>query len=98
MIGIFEKLIEKDTDFLERFKSIKHGRKRRYVSDTKEGLYPGNPELAQNPAHFHRLSTGDYIGINYRKRSIEEIIKLAAEVAGIQFGVDLVIYLGDEDI
>ena len=90
-------IIDKEPGFLERFKSIKHGRKRRYVADTKEGLYPGNPELAQDPAHFHCLSTGDYIGTNYSKRSIKEIIKLAAEVASIQFGVDLVVFLGDED-
>jgi hypothetical protein len=98
MIAVLEKLQENDSGFIERFKSRKHGRKRRYVALTPLELYPGNPDLAQDSTHFRKLSTGDYVGTNYGKKSIQDIIKLAAEVAGVKFGTDLIISLGEEDI
>jgi predicted type IV restriction endonuclease len=97
LVAILEKLNEKDPSFLKRFKSVKHGRERRYVADTTEELYPGNPDLAKDASHFRQLSTGDYVSTNYSKKNIREIIELAAQVAGINFGRDLVVHLGDDE-
>jgi hypothetical protein len=49
MVKVFEELTERDHTFLKRFAALpKHGRKRRYLSRTKEDLYPGRPHLVVN--------------------------------------------------
>jgi hypothetical protein len=97
LVAILEKLNEIDPGFLARFKAVKHGRKRRYVADTREELYPNNPGLAKDATHYRRLSTGDYVGTNYSKKHIREIIRLAAQVANIDYGRDLVVHLGNDE-
>jgi hypothetical protein len=86
--GVFEELSKRDPTFLPRFAALpKHGKKRRYVAQTKEELYPGRLDLVES--HSHQLSSGWWIGTNYSTGTKEKIIRLACEVAGVTFGTDL---------
>lgn len=86
--NVFEELTKRDATFLPRFAALpQHGRKRRYVAATREELYPGRLDLVET--HSHRLSSGWWIGTNYSTGSKLKIIKLACEVAGLEFGRDL---------
>ncbi|AXI99818.1 hypothetical protein CYPRO_0534 [Cyclonatronum proteinivorum] len=78
MTTLFERLAEKDDTFLERFASRKHGRKRRYLARNKYELYPGRSDLAEKNAV--EIAQGWWLGTNYSKRNVQEIIDLALEV------------------
>lgn len=93
MIKVFETFGNNDRMFLERFASLpKHGRTRRYLAKTKEELYPGRGDLAQE--FSTKLSTGWWLGTNYSRSDINKIIKMACEVAGINWGSEIIINLG----
>ena len=92
MISILEKLTESDPMFPERFAARKHGRIRRYIAQSKYELYPDRADLCEQ--NSYESTFGWYIGTNYNKSSIEKIIRLACEVAGLDFGNDLVVNLG----
>ncbi|MFQ5582822.1 MAG: hypothetical protein ACE5GL_00110 [Calditrichia bacterium] len=82
MIKIFELLHDEDSSFLERFASRKHGKKRRYLSRDKYELYPDRPDLADE--HSVEIVPGWWLGTNYSRKNIQDIINLALEVAGAQ--------------
>ena len=93
-IKVMEELSKEDPSFCERFASRpRHGAKRRYIARTKEELYPGRPDLCDS--NSYRLSSGWWVGTNYSKRDISKRLEMACEVAGLRFGKDLVVYLGD---
>ena len=92
MSTLFQTLIEQDPTFPERFAARKHGTKRRYLAKSKEDLYPGRPDLSET--HSIRLESGWFLGTNYNKSSIEKIIRLACEVASLQFGENVIVNLG----
>lgn len=94
MISLFELLAERDPSFLERFAARKHGSTRRYIARNQYELYPGRSDLCERESH--RLRDGWYIGTNYSRDNIKQIIQLACEVAGIRFGRDLTINLGKQ--
>jgi len=75
---VFEFLESKDPGFLERFASIKHGRKRRYLARTPDKLYPGRPDLE---VYSYEVRGGWWLGTNYSRADIQKIINLAKEVA-----------------
>ena len=92
MIQAFEELSRRDATFLERFAARpRHGRSRRYIARKRSELYPGRTDLEE---YSHQLRSGWWIGTNYSKASIEQIIKMACEVVGIAFGRDLTVNLG----
>lgn len=94
LVNVFEALAERDASFLERFASLpRHGRKRRYLARTPDELYPGRSDLARE--NSVRVGSGWYLGTNASRQAINRIIEMACEVAGINFGRDLVTYLGD---
>jgi hypothetical protein len=80
MTQLFKLLHQEDSSFLERFVSRKHGKKRRYLSRDKYELYPGRPDLADQ--HSIEIVSGWWLGTNYSRRNIQDIINLALEVAG----------------
>jgi hypothetical protein len=93
LINLFEELTKIDPTFPQRFAALpKHGRKRRYLARTKEELYPGRLDLAEQ--NSHQLTSGWWIGTNYSKRSINVIAQMACEVAGLDMGGDMKIWLG----
>jgi len=79
--GVLSAFAQQDPTFLERFAARKHGRKRRYVARFRTELYPDRPDLAAD--HAVEFAPGWWLGTNYSKRSIAEIIELACEVAGV---------------
>jgi hypothetical protein len=80
MTNLFQLLSQEDSDFLDRFASRKHGKKRRYLARAKLDLYPGRADLAEQ--HSVEVVPGWWLGTNYSRRNIQDIINLAIEVAG----------------
>lgn len=94
LVNVFEALAARDASFLGRFASLpRHGRKRRYLARTPDELYPGRPDLARE--NSVRVGSGWYLGTNASRQAINRIVKIACEVANIDFGRDLITYLGD---
>jgi hypothetical protein len=91
MVNILQEFDRMDTSFLDRFASRKHGRKRRFIARDRYELYPGRPDLADN--HYYELKPGWYVGTNYSKQNIADIIRMACDVASIKFRTDLIIEL-----
>ena len=92
LIQVLGEFAERDPNFLERFAALpKHGRKRRYLARTKEELYPGSPQLADNA---YEVRPGRWVDTHASRAGIETRIKMACEVAGVNFGKDLVVNLG----
>lgn len=91
---IFETLASRDATFLDRFAALpKHGRTRRYLAKNPEDLYPGRPDLARD--HSTKLSSGWWLGTNLSRAAIKRIIVMACDIAGLRFGRDLVVNLGE---
>lgn len=82
MTTLFELLAKEDNTFLERFASRKHGRKRRYLAKDKYELYPGRQDLAEE--NSVEVVAGWWLGTNYSRKNIQDIIDLALEVADPQ--------------
>ena len=78
MVKIFQLMAKDDAGFLERFLSRKHGKKRRYLATDKKELYPGRPDLAEE--HSIEIVDGWWIGTNYSRSNIQQILDLALEV------------------
>ena len=92
LVETLKLLAKSDPDFLNRFASRKHGRSRRYIAQAKNELYPGRPDLA---VLSEEIYPGWWVGTNYSKQNIREILKLACEVAKLTFDSDLIVNLGD---
>ncbi|WDN89969.1 putative type IV restriction endonuclease [Desulfosarcina sp. BuS5] len=82
MTKLFQLLSQEDSGFFERFASRKHGKKRRYLARDKLDLYPGRVDLAEQ--HSVEVVSGWWLGTNYSRKNIQDIINLAIEVAGSQ--------------
>jgi len=82
MTILFELLAKEDETFLERYASRKHGRKRRYLAKDKYELYPGRPDLAEE--NSVEVVPGWWLGTNYSRKNIQDIIDLAFEVTDPQ--------------
>ena len=91
LINVIEALAERDSSFIGSFVALpQHGRTRRYIAQDRNELYPGRPDLA---TESHQLRSGYWLGLNVSHRLKESIIRLACEVAGIDYGTDLTITL-----
>ncbi|MBI3796922.1 MAG: hypothetical protein HY268_08135 [Deltaproteobacteria bacterium] len=86
-------LAENDADFLERFSEYGHGRKRQYIARKKTDLYPGKLHLCE--IYSVEFVPGWWLGTNYNPQSIESIIKKACEVAGMRYGLDIIVRLAN---
>lgn len=91
MTQIFQELSKLDPTFLERFDSRPHGKKRRFIARSKNDLYPDRPDLCESASY--PINNDWWMGVNYSKMSMEKIIKMACEVAGLKFGSDVIIRL-----
>ncbi len=69
----------------------KHGRKRRYLAQTREELCTDSPHLAANA---YEVRQGWWVDTHTSRAGIETRIRMACEVAGVKFRKDLVINLG----
>jgi len=87
MQEILQVFAQRDPSFLERFAARKHGRKRRYIARDRSELYQGRPDLSET--HSVELAPGWWMGTNYSRKNIDDIIRLACEVAGVRYGKQL---------
>ncbi len=96
LASVFLKFQEQDQSFFEKFSSpeIEHGTSRRYLGRSPGELFPERPDFWDNRKYWREISPGWYIDVHESKKSIQNIIRLACNVAGIRLGKDLVINLG----
>jgi hypothetical protein len=90
MVIILRELAKTDSHFLERCSQHPdmQGRKRRYVARTAEELYPDRPDLRDCRED---LPGGWLVATNLNNVLKKSIIRVAAEVAGLTFGKDVVV-------
>ncbi|MEM9702766.1 MAG: hypothetical protein AAF907_10030, partial [Planctomycetota bacterium] len=92
LAALFRGLTELDEAFPERFAARpKHGRKRRYLADAPEKLYPGRPDLADEAAE--QVLPGWWMATNNSGATKQKIARLACEVSGLAYGKDVVLVL-----
>jgi hypothetical protein len=90
MVTVLRELAQKDPTFLERCSQHPdaQGRKRRYIARTPEELYPDREDLREMR---EQLPGGWLVATNLNNVLKKTVIRLAAEVAGLSFGKDVVI-------
>lgn len=94
LILVLKELHKRDSTFLSRFAARpKHGRKRRFIAQSKHELYPDRPDLCKE--YSEQIAPGWWAGTNYSRGNIMKIIAMASEVAGVSMDSELVINLGE---
>lgn len=90
MVIVLSELARGDPSFLERCSQHPdaRGRKRRYIARTAEELYPDREDLHDMQ---EKLPGGWLVATNLNNVLKKTIIKLAAEVAGLTFGNDVIV-------
>ncbi|MDQ8189848.1 type I restriction enzyme HsdR N-terminal domain-containing protein [Roseibacillus persicicus] len=88
MVTALTELSKSDPSFLQRCSQHPYcsGRKRRYIAQTPEELYPDRPDLREMHAE---LPNGWLVATNLNNQLKKAIIRAATEVAGITFGHDV---------
>ncbi|MDR2981158.1 MAG: hypothetical protein LBV12_02800 [Puniceicoccales bacterium] len=92
MVFILRELAKEDGSFLERCSLHPDaiGRKRKYIAKTTGELYPDRPDLRE---YHEELSGGWLVMTNLSNNRKRNIIQIAAEVAGLTLGKDLIVQL-----
>ncbi len=90
MVIVLRELAKDDPSFLERCSQHPdaQGRKRRYIARTPEELYPDREDLREMR---EPLLGGWLVATNLNNVLKKTIIRLAAEVAGLTFGKDVIV-------
>lgn len=90
MIIVLRELAKTDAAFLERCSQHPdaQGRKRRYIARTPEELYPDREDLRDMR---ESLPGGWLVATNLNNVLKKTIIRLAADVAGLSFGKDVIV-------
>lgn len=90
MVIVLRELAKTDPSFLERCSQHPdaQGRKRRYIARTAEELYPDREDLRDMR---ESLPGGWLVATNLNNVLKKTIIRLAAEVAGLSFGKDVIV-------
>ncbi len=90
MVMVLRELAKSDPSFLERCSQHPdaQGRKRRYIARTPGDLYPDREDLSEMS---ETLPGGWLVATNLNNVLKRTIIRLAAEVAGLKFGKDVVV-------
>src|SRR5581483_1910658 len=90
MLIVLPQLAEADPLFLERCSHHPdaQGRKRRYIARTPQELYPDREDLREMR---ETLPGGWLVATNLNNVLKKTIIRLAAEVAGLTFGKDVIV-------
>ena len=89
-VHVLRELAERDSHFLERFSRHEHAKssRRRYIARTSEELYPHREDFRERSAE---LSDGWLVATNMSNDVKSKILRMAAEVAGLTFGKDVVV-------
>ena len=93
LISVFEKLTERDKQFPGRFAARRHGTRRRYLAQNRQELFPHRVD--QQEQYSYRTNFGWYIATNHGRASATTVIRLACEVAQLEYGKDLVLNFGE---
>ena len=90
MVIVLRELVKSDATFLERCSPHPHrqGRKRRYIARTPEELYPDREDLRDCR---ESLPGGWLVATNLNNVLKKTIVRLAADVAGLEFGKEVVV-------
>lgn len=90
MVIVLSELAKLDPSFLERCsqRPDARGNKRHYIARTPEELYPDREDLRYKR---EPLPGGWWVATNLNNALKKTIIKLAAEVAGLTYGRDLIV-------
>jgi predicted type IV restriction endonuclease len=90
MVTVLRELAKEDPTFLERCSRHPnaHGDKRRYIARTPRELYPDREDLQQM---VEQLPGGWLVATNLNNVLKRTVIRLAAEVAGLTFGKDVIV-------
>jgi predicted type IV restriction endonuclease len=90
MLIVLRELAQKDPSFLQR--CYQHpdnrGRKRAYIAPTSEELFPGRPDLS---VYRESLPDGWFVSTNINNILKKSIMRMATEVAGLNFGSDVIV-------
>ena len=95
MVIVFKELERREPGFLQRFyeDGRNYGKTRRIIAQDVRGLYETANPLYENA---YKQLGGDWIIATYNnKRRIERNIRIAAEMAGLEFGKDIIITLNN---
>ena len=95
MVTVFKELERRERGFYQRFYNDRrnHGRMRRIIAQGAMRLYDSdNPRYAKA---YKQLGGGWVIGTKYNKQTIEKNIRIAAEVARLRFGKDIIVNFDD---
>jgi NTP pyrophosphatase (non-canonical NTP hydrolase) len=90
MVIVLRELAKADRSFLDRCSQHPdaQGRKRRYIARTAEELYPDREDLREMK---ESLPDGWLVATNLNNVLKKTIVRLAAEVAGLKFGQDVIV-------
>lgn len=89
-----EEFQRRDPTFMERFAALpRHGRIRRYLSRSRDELFPGRPDLCAEYAD--ELPGGWYLNTHFSRHDIGQIVKMACEVVGVGYGSRYILHLSD---
>jgi hypothetical protein len=95
MINIFKLLQKRDPTFLNRFsQSLPNGKRRKIISKNIMELYPNRPDFFNDSSMVREFMSNWYIGLNYSRKSIEQIINQVINFAGLQKNKDIDFFLG----
>lgn len=83
---------QEDAHFLDNLSERAQGPKRNLIAQSKEETYPNPPESLSSK-YCTELCPGWWINTTYDKTKYENHIKIACEIAGVEFGKDLVLHL-----
>jgi hypothetical protein len=90
MVIVLTELAKNDSTFLQRCSQHPDcsGRKRRYIAQTLEEMYPGRPDLHE----MHEILPGGWmVATNLNNALKKSIIRAATEVACLHFGSDITV-------
>jgi hypothetical protein len=97
-LKVLQRLTDRDPQFAERFSERPKRRlkERPYIARSPEALYPGSPHLAEVPDRWRELRPGSgwWVDFNISKRSMEVAIEKACKIAGLRYGTDVKVNLG----
>lgn len=93
LVGVFERLLQEDAQLYEKLEPRLKGRTRQYLARDRSAIYPNDPKLAETQAES--LSNGWWIGTSSDNSTKRKQIQKACQVAGIKFGEDLIVKLGE---
>ena len=88
MVIVFKELERREPGFCQRFYNNprNHGRTRRIIAQDARKLY----DHAHLAKYHERIDSNWVISTNYNKQTIEKIIRIAVDVAGLEFGRDVI--------